>query len=218
MARATPTTETYAALQQAFDHFNDRLFNPKLPACLITLQRKESRVLGYYWPERFVAADAAGAVDEIAMNPQHFGRNAEATLSTLVHEMAHLWQFHHGQKKSRAGYHNGEWAQKMEEIGLVPSDTGQPGGKKTGQKLSHYIEADGPFARAAADLLADGDFRLRWREVEDAATAGKKKKPTRHKYLCPTCDLAMWGKPGSRVLCGDCDEPMVEQLPEDDED
>jgi hypothetical protein len=49
----------------------------------------------------------------------------------------------------------------MERVGLMPSSTGEPGGKRTGQKVSHYILADGPFARAFAarqfdDLYFDG--------------------------------------------------------------
>jgi len=35
--------------------------------------------------------------DEIALNPSTFrSRSTEETLSTLVHEMCHLWQFHKG--------------------------------------------------------------------------------------------------------------------------
>jgi hypothetical protein len=50
-------------------------------------------------------------------------------LSTLVHEQAHLWQHHFG-KPGRGRYHNREWAAKMVEIGLIPSATGEPGGKQ----------------------------------------------------------------------------------------
>jgi hypothetical protein len=73
----------------------------------------------------------------------------------LVHEMAHVWQHAHG-KRTRNGYHNKEWAAKMDELGQLPSDTGQPGGKRTGQKCSHYIAKVGPFAIACAELLKTG--------------------------------------------------------------
>jgi hypothetical protein len=33
----------------------------------------------------------------------------------------------------------------MEEVGLIPSSTGAPGGKRTGQSMSHYIDPDGKF-------------------------------------------------------------------------
>src|SRR6202035_5934647 len=76
-------------------------------------------------------------------------------LSTLVHEMVHLWQFHHG-KAGRGGYHNREFSQKMFEIGLITSDTGAPAGKRTGTRMSHYVAVNGPFHRACCELLDRG--------------------------------------------------------------
>ena len=160
MGNLTPTFETYQELQTAFDFFNDALFNGEMPQCLITLQR-DKRSLGYYSEERFIAFDGKTKIDEIAMNPAYFAvLSVENTLSTLVHEMVHLWQFHCGQP-SRRGYHNKEWAAKMEQIGLMPSDTGQVGGKKVGQQMDHYIIDQGPFIIACQKLLTN-DFRLSW--------------------------------------------------------
>ncbi len=103
-----PTPETYGELQRAYEHFNARLFDDALPLCMITLQRKK-RVRGYCARGRF--GDAAGnVIDEIALNPGYFSiRTIAQTLSTLVHEMVHSWQFRFG-NPSRSGYHNSEWA------------------------------------------------------------------------------------------------------------
>jgi hypothetical protein len=89
-------------------------FQGQLPACLITLHRESHRVLGYFSHNRFVRlSDGRTATDEIAMNPIHFaGRKLEAVMSTLAHEMVHLWQAHLG-KPSRKAYHNKQWAEKM---------------------------------------------------------------------------------------------------------
>jgi hypothetical protein len=133
--------------------------------------------------------------------------SVEAVLSTLAHEMAHLWQQHFG-KPSRSAYHNKEWAAKMKEIGLQPSDTGAPGGKETGQKMTHYIVAGGPFAVACRELLSDG-YRLAWGEVIDAAKDDgddDKNKSNRVKYTCPGCGVNAWGKPDLALICGDCEE------------
>ncbi len=131
------TLDTYNELQIAYDFFNAQLFDNALPSCLITLQR-EKRTLGYYSWNRFVNAQGE-QIDELAMNPSYFGvRTIAETLSTLCHEQVHTFQFHFG-TPSRNGYHNKEWANKMEEIGLVPSNTGQIGGKRTGQQMTHRI-------------------------------------------------------------------------------
>lgn len=87
MSPANPTAKTYAALNRAFDFFNDRLFGGELPPCLVTLQRK-NKAYGYFAGGRFGSKDGAEITDEIALNPSHFkSRTDEQSLSTLVHEM-----------------------------------------------------------------------------------------------------------------------------------
>ena len=197
MSPANPTAKTYAALNQAFDFFNDRLFGGELPACLVTLQRK-NKAYGYFAGGRFGSKDGAEITDE-------------QSLSTLAHEMAHLWQHHFG-KPSRAGYHNKEWAAKMHEIGLHPSDTGQPGGKETGQSCSHYIVESGRYARVFAELAAQPDFTALYVELwddADARKARKAKSASKTRYTCPSCELNAWAKPGVRLICGECDETMA---------
>ena len=41
----------------------------------------------------------------------------------------------------------------MREIGLIPTDTGETGGKETGQKMTHLIDDNGRFAKSAAKLM-----------------------------------------------------------------
>ncbi|WP_193060519.1 SprT-like domain-containing protein [Halomonas sp. 3A7M] len=154
-----PTQQIYDELQSAYDHFNKALFDDALPDCLITLQR-ERRTFGYYCRDRFV--NHGGTItDEIAMNPAYFGiRSIRKSLSTLVHEMVHQWQIHFG-KPGRRGYHNKEWADKMDALGLIASNTGQPGGKRVGEQMDHYIQKGGAFDQACDSLLSQ-QYRLSW--------------------------------------------------------
>jgi predicted SprT family Zn-dependent metalloprotease len=164
---ATPTKETYSELQLAYDFFNQEIFEGRLPHCLITLQR-EKRSFGYFQDKTFVSRSGQTA-DEIAMNPRYFAtRSIRETLSTLVHEMSHLWQEHFGTAKSRKGYHNKEWGNQMEKIGLMPSNTALPGGKKVGEKMSHFIIAGGLFDVACSKLLTQ-EFTLSWMDRHPAA-------------------------------------------------
>lgn len=154
-----PTIETYAELQLAFDTFNRLLFDEQLPDCIITLQRSNpSR--GYFSAERFTNLDGL-KIDEVALNPAYFAVvPLVKIMEELVHQLCHLWQFHFG-TPGRGRYHNKEWADKMEFIGLMPSDTGQPEGKKVGDMMSNYAIDDGAFLTACADLLTN-DFRISW--------------------------------------------------------
>ena len=92
---------------------------------------------------------------EININPVYMAMATDLNIcQTLVHEMVHLWQYEFG-KPSRAGYHNKEWAAKMEVVGLMPSDTGKPGGKKTGQQMDDYPIEKGKFEKAFKKMPKD---------------------------------------------------------------
>lgn len=156
-----PTQETYEALQYAYEHFNWILFEKTLPNCLITLQRK-SRSFGFFCAARMTRKDDRVS-DEIALNPVCFQERSDVeTLSTLVHEMVHLWQHHFG-TPGRGRYHNRQWAEKMKSLGLQPTTTGEVGGSETGERVTHIIVKDGPFAKAAGSLIGSG-FEIVWRE------------------------------------------------------
>jgi len=195
-----PTDESYAPLKRAFHFFNDKLFASSLPDCLITLQRGKS-YRGYFSPDRFRHRESKRATDEIAMNPDCFvGRSEKDILSTLVHEMAHLWQQHFG-KPSRTSYHNKEWAAKMDTLGLTPSSTAAPGGKRTGQRVSHFIVDGGPFDKACTEFLEAGAAGIVWCSMP-TVSLGKSGK--RAKYTCPDCSTHVWGKSGLSITCNAC--------------
>jgi len=129
------------------------------------------------------------------------GRTDEMILSTLAHEMAHVWQQTHG-KAPRRSYHDRQWAAKMREIGLQPSSTGEPGGQETGQSVSHYIIPEGRFAKGYAKLAAQG-FELHWQSAP-ASGEGSAKKSSKTKFTCPDCGQNAWAKPDALLLCGEC--------------
>jgi hypothetical protein len=221
----TPTHDTYTELQQAYDFYNVELFDNELPKCLLTLQR-EKKTYGYFSPERFVRIEDGVKVDELAMNPAYFALTPIGeVMQTLVHEMAHAWQKHHG-KPGRRSYHNKEWGAKMEAIGLMPSSTGKPGGKKTGESVADYPIEGGRFLEATDRLLKT--FKLSWTDrfparhvnaetLENAITGGlltalgqdgadqqAPTKQTRTKYTCPVCETNVWGKANLKLMCGEC--------------
>lgn len=201
----SPSFESYGELDEAYAFFNDRLFGGELHGCLITLHR-HAKAYGYFAPKRFERNTGKAITDEIALNPDHFkARSDEQTLSTLVHEMAHLWQQHFG-KPSRGGYHNKQWADKMDALGLGPSSTGQPGGKRVGPRVSHYIVKGGPYQKACTELLKTG-LAITWRAIPNA-TDPAKKSGKRTKYHCAECGSAVWGKGGLNIGCGDCERRM----------
>lgn len=262
--RMAPTHETYSELQHAYDHFNAGLFDGQLPSCLITLQREKTSC-GYFSADRFVSQDGV-TTSELALNPSYFAVvPIIETMQTLVHEMVHAWQHHFG-NPGRGRYHNAEWAAKMECIGLMPSDTGQPGGKRTGDRMADYPIEGGRFLVACQALLT-AKFQLSWYDrfpaahlvlvgqasmatqisgmqegakppmatipalaeavkpvgqalasvagVEGtaAAAASTANKSNRVKYRCSGCKdpISVWGKPGLKLICGECRRDFASQ-------
>ncbi len=157
MTELQPTRETYTALQDAFDYFNRQLFNDALPQVLIVLHRKKG-AKGYFWADMWRGYDGesieATKLSEISLTPETLDRPDKEILSTLVHEMVHLWQ-HTSGKPSRNAYHNREWADQMEDIGLYPTHDGTWEGKQTGQRVTHRIVENHRFDVAATAFLED---------------------------------------------------------------
>jgi hypothetical protein len=200
------TTVEYSAFQQAYDFFNAVLFQASLPYLLIVLHRK-AHSRGYFAPKRFSGRIDKSVVHELALNPDCFtGRTDEEILSTLAHEMVHVWQETHGEPSKRT-YHNRQWANKMKDIGLYPSHNGEVGGRETGQSMTHYIVKGGPYSVAYAKLKAKG-LKLHWQSTPFGAN-GAKAKTSKNKFTCPGCDMNVWGDSKVEVTCTKCQIPMV---------
>jgi hypothetical protein len=197
--------EDYAEWSVAYRHFNKWLFGGTLPEVVFTLQRHKL-ACGYASMDRFTERDGERRLHELAMNPDVFlERSDRDTLSTLVHEQVHIWQFCFG-KPGRGRYHNTEWADRMEAAGLMPSHTGEPGGKRTGDRMTHYIVPGGPFDRAADELLATGWVVRRGSHQLLGDKGGDRSKM---KFSCPGCGQNAWAKATAQLVCGGCELPMV---------
>jgi hypothetical protein len=201
MKKEVVTLQEYQGFQKAYDFFNRILFAGSLPQVLVTLQR-HANTRGYFSPERFKGRINRQTVHELALNPDTFtGRTDEMILSTLVHEMCHVWQETYGEP-SRRGYHNRQWAGKMREVGLQPTSTGEAGGMETGQAITHYILPDGKYAQSFAKLAETG-FQLRWQSIP-FGKQGSAKKSSKTKFSCSECGQNAWAKPGAMLICGVC--------------
>jgi hypothetical protein len=200
-----PTASLFAAYRAQYDYFNCALFGGALCPVILNFSRK-AKSLGFFAPLRWVRGESTA--HEISLNPSYFATStARDVASTLVHEMAHCWQMEHGHF-GRRGYHNEEWAAKMESIGLMPSSTAAPGGARVGYRMSHYIIEGGAFARAFDAMPAECAFPWVCTEVE-GAVAKPKRPPSKVKFSCPECNANAWGKPSLRIVCEDCEFSMV---------
>lgn len=156
----SPTEQLYSSMEFLYNHFNKELYDNKLPKVLFTNQRQKG-VMGYFSNNRWAGANGDHC-HEIAINPVYVGKASLIELmQTLVHEMAHCWQYTYG-KPSSKGYHNKQWADKMIQIGLMPSETGKPGGATTGFSMGDYPIPKGRFIHSCESLLRSSKYSLPW--------------------------------------------------------
>lgn len=207
MKNAAPTPKQAKAYQAMYDYFNRVLFGGALAPLLLNFSRRANSY-GFFAPERWMGGEVAH--HEISLNPSYLStREPREVASTLAHEMVHAWQHEHG-TPSRTGYHNKEWATKMEAIGLIPSSTGAPGGSRVGQRMSHYVEDGGRFARAFERMPENCWFPWVCGESGEGKARRARSVRSKTKYECLACATNVWGKPGLLVQCGVCDELFVE--------
>lgn len=213
-----PTVVLATELQRAFDHFNETLFDGQLPACMLRVERL-NRYLGYFRARQWndvvgKAFDGAQSVAEIVLDPVAFrNRSMAETLSTLVHEMAHLKDFADGTAPKRA-YHGKSWVAIMVAVGLKPVICDAKGvviDKPTGPNATHEIVKGGKFD-VAFKALVDTGFTLTWTAVPEPEKPGKEKKKkagAKAKFECGDCGAAAWGKPTLKLACGECEIAMI---------
>jgi predicted SprT family Zn-dependent metalloprotease len=199
-------------LDEMYKFYNRELFGGKLAPAIISLTKSGPR--GYFIASRWKIKNDSNPVEhqiahhEIAINIDKIGTNNSLLHSTLVHEMVHLWQEDLG-KPSKNGWHNQEWADMMEKIGLIPSKTGQEGGKKIGYSIDHYIREDGKFFNSYNKIK--GNEYLPFELQIDSKNKNEKsaKNGKRTIYICE-CKNKVWGKSGlDNLFCKGCNANYV---------
>lgn len=226
-AKDKPTKKFYGLFQYIFDHYNGHLFNSAIKDCIIIITRQK-HVAGHFAHNRWFHMED-NETDELALNPEMFLKYPLLEIcQTVVHEMCHAWQHHFG-NPSRPGYHNKEWAGKMIEIGLMPTDTGKKGGKTTGFNIGDYAIGEGHFLEVSEELMNNEVFAglyyevnpLVFDKVDDGLplfdqiknmtlteTAPVRAKRSKVKYSCRCSNV--WGKPDLEIHCNSCNEDMLE--------
>ena len=146
------SAETQAeAFHLAYNYYNYILFQGKLNDCIITFGHSSMRkISGCYCCNRWEDRNGEISLSEIFLNPKALSRDLIHVFSTLVHEMAHHYQYMFGNpgRAIKYGYHNLEFRNMMLDIGLQTSSTGIPGGQETGVRMSHYILENGAYKSA----------------------------------------------------------------------
>lgn len=199
--KITTMTELQAALQAAFNAINRDFYNSELEKVIITTKegRKKS---AYGWIEVNKNWQQNGKErHEINISVDFLGeRTVVETITTLMHEMAHLYNIQHGIKDTtRSGlYHNKEFKKAAEAHGLMVFQMNQTGWSRTEPSGNTIF-----WIKENIPIKGFGVFK-RTAEREGKNTT----KQSYRKYVCPSCGLIVRATKECNIGCMDCGEQM----------
>jgi hypothetical protein len=206
----SPTKITYDTFDALHDFLNKRLFEGQLPKTMIVLEERAGSC-GHFRKDGYERRNGENRVALISLNPALFKEQTDKQIAqTLLHEACHQWQFEHG-TPTRASYHNKEWATKMMQVGLMPSNTGKPGGKPTGQKMSDYIIPGGPFDVVIDEWINAGG-RVDYVGVIHDEKKRKAKRKSKTHSVCPGCLGNGWAKQDYFLACVACQTEAIKRM------
>lgn len=203
----------YDFLYDAYRHFNKTLFSNKLPSKVVISIERRTNIKGYFSSSRFKVNGENINVSQITLNPSYLRSGEEKkVLSTLVHEMCHLYTDFNGEKVCN-GYHSKKWSELMEEVGLLPTSDGTKNGKKTGFHMTHLIIKDGKFEKECNLFLSQNkNFDViennESQKYAESDMKKEKKSGVRVKYSCDCSSV--WGKKELVIICQKCGKQMIE--------
>ena len=189
--------KTTFELERLFRILNNAYFGDELSRPIITVQTSGKKpTLGWCTSGKCWKQGDKAAYHEINMSAEYLTRSDMEIVTTLLHEMIHLYCSQRGIKDtSRSGtYHNERYKAAAEAHGL------------TIEKNEKYGWHDSTLAEPDIMVLLKVNrqaFKVA-REAAQGGTGGKKKSSTR-KYICPMCGNSVRATKEVNIRCIDCD-------------
>lgn len=183
-------------LEELFTIFNDHFYSGELERPIISIQ-KDPKNSCYGWCTTYKAWSTIDEQEfyEINLCAEYLNRSFPEICSTLLHEMAHLYNITHDINDCSASQrHNTKFKKTAEEHGLVVEKTNKGWSKTT---LSPDTE----------EFIKDMDYKFNISRKPAPMKAKKKRKPT-YKYICPCCGSKVTSRSLLNIRCMDCEEDM----------
>lgn len=200
-------------LEKMYRQLNKDYFNGELEEPIITIMstpRAYGHVTcGRVWKakdrEQYELNIGAGTLD----------RPIENVVSTLLHEMVHIFHLQNDIQDTSRGntYHNKKFKEKAESVGLIIDHDPRIGFSITSPSdgLILYICEQG-----WNDIMLNRNEYTRISTGVGTATGSGgvpvqppvKKPSSTRKYICPKCKMSVRATKDVNILCGDCMERM----------
>lgn len=202
--KITTMAEMQAALQAAFNAINRDFYGGELEKVIITVKEgKKKAAFGRIetaknWKQNGVEQH------EINISADYIGeRTVVQTITTLMHEMVHLYNLQNGIKDTtRSGiYHNKKFRETAEAHGLKVEQVDKIGWSLTTAtpQTEQWIINNVPIKK----------FGVYKQVAEKDPKGGGKSKQSSRKYVCPKCGLIARLTKDANIMCVECKQIMV---------
>ena len=207
-------------LQRNFKLLNGVFFNNELERPVITiLADSTSGAYGWISVNKVWSTKDQQFYREINLCAEYLNRPPELVITTLLHEMCHLYNIQNGvQDTSRGGtYHNGKFKETAERCGLIVSKSEKYGFCITtpSPELTELVKSKtraGCFKLERMKTYRDGTPKTTTTGKDGREKTTTRTKQSTRKYSCPVCGLIVRASKdiSGKVLCVDCDEFLIE--------
>ena len=207
-------------LQRNFKRLNEIYFDGELERPVITiLTDNKGGAYGWISVNKVWSSKDKQYYREINLCAEYLNRPAELVITTLLHEMCHLWNIQNDiQDCSRAGtYHNGKFKEIAEKCGLVVEKSEKYGYcvTKPSDELNAYVKENcraGCFKLERMKTYRDGTPKTTTTGADGREKTVSRTKQSMRKYICPKCGLAIRATKdiSGKLKCVDCDEILIE--------
>ncbi|MDR0325032.1 MAG: SprT-like domain-containing protein [Oscillospiraceae bacterium] len=192
--------KTTFELERLFRLLNAEYFADELERPIITVQTSGKKpALGWCSNDKRWKEGDKAAYYEINLSAEYLTRSDVEIVTTLLHEMVHLYCSEHGIKDtSRSGtYHNEKYKTAAEAHGLTITYNDKYGWHDSTLKDPAIIE------KLKVNRQA---FKVARQTAQPKASG---KKSSSRKYTCPACAITVRATKEVSIMCADCMELMT---------
>lgn len=198
--------ELSASMMSAFNAINDHFYNSELEKPVIAF-KEGKRKQAYGWIETHKQwVQGKNERYEINLSVDFLGeRSVEDTISTLMHEMVHLYNILNGIKDTSRGgvYHNKKFKEAAEAHGLIIDFN-----EHIGWSITHLQDETKQWI---AENINIKDIKI-YKRVAEKVPGASKPKQSMKKLVCPSCGAIARVTSDVKLICGECYDPDDEPI------
>ena len=200
-----------------FKLLNSTYFNDELERPVITIHTDHTGgMYGWITVGKVWSAKDGAMFREINLCAEHLNRPVERVITTLMHEMCHLWNLERGVQDTsrRYTYHNAHFRDVAQARGLIVKQDPTYGWCITepSDEFTELVKQNcraGCFKLERMKTYRDGTPRVTKPGTDGKEVTTTRTKQSSRKYICPACGVSVRATKEVNIVCGDCSETMT---------